>query len=94
MAAEVARALDGELDVVVARKLRSPISAELAIGGVTAEPLLHRLGVSARYVERVTQVGRAEAMQREERQTEDDEVEQLLSVSRSKEPAPASASGG
>jgi putative phosphoribosyl transferase len=37
VAAEVARALDAELDVVVARKLRSPFSAELAIGAVTSD---------------------------------------------------------
>src|SRR5439155_557956 len=36
VAAEVARRLDAELDVVVARKLGSPISPELAIGAVTA----------------------------------------------------------
>ncbi len=29
--------LEGELDVVVARKLRSPISAELAIGAITGD---------------------------------------------------------
>jgi putative phosphoribosyl transferase len=74
VAAEVARALDGELDVVVARKLRSPISAELAIGAVTAdggrflnEPMLHHLGVGERYVARVTQAEMAEAARRETR---------------------------
>ena len=36
VAAEVARRLDAELDGVVARKLGSPISPELAIGAVTA----------------------------------------------------------
>lgn len=36
VAAEVARQLDANLDVIVARKLRSPISSELAIGAVTA----------------------------------------------------------
>lgn len=74
VAAEVAKALDAELDVIVARKLRSPISAELAIGAVTAdggrylnEPMLHHLGVSRRYVERATKVEMADAMQREAR---------------------------
>ena len=74
VAAEVARALDGELDVVVARKLRSPMSAELAIGAVTAdgeryvnEPMLHHLGVGSRYVERVTQAEKADALRREAR---------------------------
>ena len=37
VAAELARALDGELGVVVARKLRAPFRAELAIGAVTAD---------------------------------------------------------
>jgi putative phosphoribosyl transferase len=34
MAAEIARALDGELDVVLVRKLRSPYSPEFAVGAV------------------------------------------------------------
>ena len=34
MGAELARALDGELDVVLVRKLRSPWSPELAVGAV------------------------------------------------------------
>src|SRR5512138_407763 len=74
VAAEVARALDGELDVVVARKLRSPISAELAIGAVTSdggrflnESILRQLGVSDRYIDRVTQAEMAEAARRETR---------------------------
>ena len=74
VAAEVARALDGELDVVVARKLRSPISAELAIGAVTSdggrylnESILRQLGVSDRYIARVTQAEMAEAARRETR---------------------------
>src|SRR2546422_11410330 len=37
VAAEVARRLGAELDVVLARKLGSPQSAELAIGAVTAD---------------------------------------------------------
>src|SRR3989442_12185352 len=36
VAAEVARRLDAQLDVVVARKLGAPISPEGAIGAVTA----------------------------------------------------------
>lgn len=36
VAAEVARALDAELDVIVARKLGAPYQPELAIGAVTA----------------------------------------------------------
>lgn len=37
VAAQVARALDAELDVIVARKLGAPQQPELAIGAVTAE---------------------------------------------------------
>ena len=74
VAARVARALDAELDVLVARKLGSPISAELAIGAVTAdgdrflnEDVLRELDVSETYLEAVTAVQRAEARQREAR---------------------------
>lgn len=74
VAAVVARALDAELDVAVARKLRSPISAELAIGAVTAdggrflnEAILRQLNVGARYVDRVTKTEMAEAARRESR---------------------------
>lgn len=37
VAAEVARALDAELDVVIAGKLRAPYNPELAIGAITEE---------------------------------------------------------
>jgi putative phosphoribosyl transferase len=74
VAAEVAKALDAELDVIVARKLRSPISAELAIGAVTAdggrflnEPLLRELGVGESYIAHVTETEMAEAGRREAR---------------------------
>src|SRR5205809_5303900 len=33
--AEIARALDGELDVMLVKKLRTPANAELAMGAVT-----------------------------------------------------------
>jgi putative phosphoribosyl transferase len=36
VAAEVARKLDAELDIVVARRLSAPYQPELAIGAVTA----------------------------------------------------------
>lgn len=72
VAARVAAALGAELDVVVARKLGSPISAELAIGAVTAnggrflnEDVIRELDVSEAYVEAVTAVQRAEARRRE-----------------------------
>jgi putative phosphoribosyl transferase len=74
VAAEVARRLDADLDVIVARKLGAPISAELAIGAVTAnggrflnEGLLQDLRVPEPYLERVTAAQRAAARQREER---------------------------
>jgi predicted phosphoribosyltransferase len=72
VAAEVARLLDAELDVVVARKLGAPGQQELAIGAVTAdggrflnEDVIKLLNVSEPYVEAVTQVQMAEARHRE-----------------------------
>lgn len=72
VAARVAEELDGELDVIVARKLPSPISQELAIGAVTAdgerylnEGLISELGVSEVFLDAVTRVQRAEAKKRE-----------------------------
>lgn len=74
VAAEVARLLDVELDVIVARKLGAPHSPELAIGAVTAnggrylnEDMILDLGVSPEYVESVTAEETAEAKRREER---------------------------
>jgi predicted phosphoribosyltransferase len=74
VAAEVARALDADLDVAVARKLGSPISPELAIGAVTAnggrflnEEVIRDLQVSPAYIEAVTAEQRAEAERREQR---------------------------
>ena len=61
VAAEVARRLDAELDVVVARKLGAPMSPEVAIGAVTAsgervlnEELIRDLDISETYVRTVT----------------------------------------
>lgn len=72
VAARVAEALDAELDVIVARKLQSPISAELAIGAVTAdgerylnEGLISELAVSDMFLAAVTDMQRAEARERE-----------------------------
>ena len=74
VAAEVARRLDADLDVIVARKLGAPSSPELAIGAVTAnggrylnEDIIDRLGVSPEYLERVTTEESAEARRREAR---------------------------
>jgi putative phosphoribosyl transferase len=74
VAAEVARDLDGELDVIVARKLGAPYQEELAIGAVTAnggrflnEELIGEIGISPAYLEAVTAEERAEAAAREAR---------------------------
>mgnify|MGYP001193206221 CR=1 FL=1 len=74
VAAEVAWALDAELDVVVAKKLGAPGQQELAIGAVTAdggrylnEELIESLGVSRSYLDAVTAVQAREAREREQR---------------------------
>lgn len=74
VAAEVARALGAELDIVVARKLGSPRSPELAIGAITADGarvldphVMRALGVTAAYLEEVSIRERAEAARRERR---------------------------
>lgn len=73
VAARVAEELAAELDVIVARKLPSPISTELAIGAVTVdgerylnEGLISELAVSDMFLAAVTGVQRAEAKQREQ----------------------------
>lgn len=74
VAAEVARRLDAELDILVARKLGAPGSPELAIGAVTAnggrylnDEIIRELGVSQSYIDAVTTAQRAEAERRETR---------------------------
>lgn len=74
VAAEVARALDGELDVIVARKLGSPFSPELAVGAVTADGALYLnpetrfgFGMTAAWLDRMVTDKVAEAREREER---------------------------
>jgi putative phosphoribosyl transferase len=61
VAAEIAHRLDGELDIVVARKLGAPFEPELAIGAVTAnggrylnDALLREVGATDAYVEAAT----------------------------------------
>jgi predicted phosphoribosyltransferase len=72
VAAEIARQLESELDVVVARKLGAPGQPELAIGAVTAdggrflnEEMMHVLRISPSYLDAVTRVQMAEARHRE-----------------------------
>jgi predicted phosphoribosyltransferase len=74
VAAEVARPLNAELDVVVARKLGAPGQPELAIGAVTSnggrfinEDAIRGLGVSDEYLQKVTAAEMAEAHSREQR---------------------------
>ncbi len=72
VAAEIARLLEAELDVVVARKLGAPGQPELAIGAVTADggrflndDMLHALQISPSYLDAVTRVQMTEAQHRE-----------------------------
>jgi putative phosphoribosyl transferase len=74
VAAEIARLLNAELDVVVARKLGSPAQPELAIGAVTADggiyldhELINALAVPPRYLAAVIARERKEAQRREAR---------------------------
>ena len=73
VADEIAKQLDAELDVVVARKLGAPGYAELAIGAVTAnggrflnDDVIRELAVSENYLQSVTAEQREEARRREE----------------------------
>jgi predicted phosphoribosyltransferase len=72
--AEIARFLDAELDVLVARKLGAPLHAELAIGAVTADgerflnrDVISQLQVDDVYLEQITKEQREEARRREQR---------------------------
>ena len=69
--AEIARALQAPLDVVIARKIGAPGNPELAIGAVAAdgttvldESLVAQLGVSQDYIEMTTERERAEIERR------------------------------
>jgi len=71
-AAEVARAIDGELGVVVARKLRAPYQPELGIGAITADgvawvndELAAATGATEAYLEKEKAAQAAEAVRRE-----------------------------
>jgi predicted phosphoribosyltransferase len=72
VAAEVARILGAELDIVVARKLGAPGIPELAIGAVTADggrfvnqDVMTEMGVDQAYLEAETARQMAEARRRE-----------------------------
>lgn len=72
VAAEVARAIDGELDVIVARKLGAPGSPEFAIGAVTSnggrylnEATVMEMAISDEYLEQVTKLEMEESHRRE-----------------------------
>lgn len=74
VAAELARALEAELDVIVARKVGAPGYAELAIGAVTADGgcYLNRdsiaaLGVTSSYLQAAIEAQITVARAREER---------------------------
>lgn len=72
VAARVAAALGGDLDVAVARKIGAPANPEFAIGAVAGrtEPLLNERviaqhGISSEYVSRTLEEARAEIARRE-----------------------------
>lgn len=74
LAGIVAEALDGELDVIVARKLGAPHQPELALGAITADgteyintDTVEQLGVPSGYIASVARTERAEAQRREEK---------------------------
>ena len=72
VAAEVAYALDADLDVIVARKLGAPTQPELGIGAVTSdgtrflnERLVRIVSASPAYIEQTAREEQAEARRRE-----------------------------
>lgn len=74
VAAAVARQLDADLDIAVARKIGAPGRPELAIGAITADgnrwlntALIAELAVSERYLEAESAAQLAEARRREAR---------------------------
>lgn len=74
VAAEVARTLEADLDVIVAKKIGAPGQQELAIGAVTADggralndDLIDSLRVSQSYLDAATEVQIGEAQARERR---------------------------
>ena len=77
LAAEVVDAIGGDLGVVIARKMRAPFSAELAIGAVAPdgvplldEPMIARLGLPAESVAAARSSAHEEVRSRQERYPE------------------------
>jgi predicted phosphoribosyltransferase len=71
---EIARHLDAELDVIVARKLGAPFQPELAIGAVTSDggrflnqDIVRQLEIDEAYLEQITREQLEEARRREQR---------------------------
>ncbi len=73
VAAEIARALEAPLDVIVARKLGAPFQPELAIGAVARDAsfinhsLIEMTGITTPELERITAAAMAEVRRYEER---------------------------
>jgi predicted phosphoribosyltransferase len=74
VAAEVARSLGAELDIIVARKLGAPFEPELALGAVTADgtlflnhDVIKDLGITDELLNAIIAREREAARQREER---------------------------
>lgn len=84
VAAEVARALDAPLDVLIVRKLGVPGQPELAMGAVASggvrvlnEEVLRQINVTEEQVDRITEEQRREVREREERFRGDAEVPEV-----------------
>lgn len=82
VAAEVAKVLDGDLDVVIARKLGAPGNPELAIGAIAGggrpifdRALIRRLGVPDSYLDQVVAREREELDRRRARYRQDRALE-------------------
>jgi putative phosphoribosyl transferase len=78
VAAEIARRLDADLDIVVARKLGAPFQPELALGAVTAngsrylnQDLIEEAGVTETILTSIMAQEMTEARRREERYRRD-----------------------
>ena len=84
VAAEVARALDAPLDVLIVRKLGVPGQPELAMGAVASggvrvlnDEILRQIHVGDDQIDRITEEQRREVREREERFRGDAEVPEV-----------------